>query len=97
MQRIVQAQVQRGDLEVELVSVEPSDFYGDWMTDDPTDLALRRASGAPGEQGHPQRGESLPLFHVERVGVWLPGVDGIRPNPTYDGLMWNVEEWRATS
>jgi hypothetical protein len=97
MQRIVQAQVQRGDLEVELVSVEPYDFYGDWMIDDPTDLALRRASGAPGERGHPGRGESLPLFHVERVGVWLPGVDGIRPNPTYDGLMWNVEEWRATS
>jgi hypothetical protein len=97
MQRIVQAQVQSGDLEVELVSVEPYDFYGDWMIDDPTDLALRRASGAPGERGHPGRGESLPLFHVERVGAWLPGVDGIRPNPTYDGLLWNVDEWRATS
>ncbi|MGH2817193.1 MAG: ABC transporter substrate-binding protein [Actinomycetota bacterium] len=97
MQRIVQTQVQSGDLEVELVSIEPSDFYGDWMIDDPTDLALRRASGAPGERGHPPRGESLPLFHVERVGAWLQGVAGIRPNPTYDGLLWNVEEWRATS
>jgi hypothetical protein len=97
MQRIIQAQVERGDLEVELVSVEPSDFYGDWMTDDPADLALRRASGAPGEVHHPARGQSLPMFQVERVGAWLPGVAGIRPNPTFDGLLWNVEEWRAAS
>jgi hypothetical protein len=82
---------------VELVSVEPSDFYGDWMIDDPADLALRRASGAPAEVHHPARRESLPLFHVERVGVWLPGIAGLRPNPTFDGLLWNVEEWRATS
>jgi ABC-type transport system substrate-binding protein len=97
MQRIIQAQVERDDLEVELVSVEPSDFYGDWMIDDPADLALRRASGAPGEVHHPARRESLPLFHVERVGAWLPGIAGLRPNPTFDGLMWNVEEWRAAS
>jgi hypothetical protein len=97
MQKIVQAQMQSGDLEVELVSVEPTDFYGDWMIEDPTDLALRRAGGAPGESGHPPRAESLPLFHVERVSAWLRGVEGIRPNPTYDGLLWNVDEWRATS
>jgi ABC-type transport system substrate-binding protein len=97
MQRIIQAQVERGDLEVELVSVEPSDFYGDWMIDDPADLALRRASGAPGEVHHPARRESLPLFHVERVGAWLPGIVGLRPNPTFDGMLWNVEEWRAAS
>jgi hypothetical protein len=97
MQRIIQAQVQSGDLEVELVSIEPSDFYGDWMIDDPSDLALRRASGAPGERGLPPTGESLPLFHVESVAAWLPGVEGIRPNPTYDGLLWNVDEWRAAS
>jgi ABC-type transport system substrate-binding protein len=95
MQRIIQAQVERPDLEVELVSVEPSDFYGDWMIDDPADLALRRASGAPGEVHHPARGESMPLFHVERVGAWLPSISGVRPNPTFDGLLWNVEEWRA--
>ena len=41
--------------------------------------------------------ESLPLFHVERVGAWLPGIAGLRPNPTFDGLLWNVEEWRAAS
>jgi hypothetical protein len=82
---------------VELVSVEPSDFYGDWMIEDPTDLALRRAGGAPGERGHPPRAESLPLFHVERVSAWLQGVEEIRPNPTFDGLLWNVDEWRVAS
>jgi hypothetical protein len=96
MQRIVQSQLESAALEVELVDIEPSDFYGDWMIEDPIDLALRRASGAPGERDHPPTWESLPLFHVERAAAWLPGIDGIEPNPTFDGLLWNVDEWRVT-
>jgi len=35
-----------------------------------------------------------PLFRVESTLVWRPGLSGPQPNPTLDGPLWNLEEWR---
>ena len=39
---------------------------------------------------------AIPLAEIESVAAWTAPVDGIAPNPTYDGLLWNVQDWLLT-
>lgn len=95
-QKVLQLQLAAAGFEVELVRVEPSMFYGRWSQDDPTDAAVRRAAGAPGLEDPPEAREdlaALPLLHVETVIAWLRHVHGPEPNPTFEGPLWNLENW----
>lgn len=96
IQRIVQQHLTRAGFEVELVRIEPSTFYGPWARDDPMDVALRRALGAPGLTDSRMDFRDLaafPLFHVDSELAWQPHVYGLLPNPTLEGPLWNVHEW----
>jgi hypothetical protein len=35
----------------------------------------------------------VPLFRVETVMAWLPGIDGPAPTASPDGPLWNLETW----
>jgi hypothetical protein len=93
VQRLIQVQLEQAGMTAELVSVEPDRFYGEWAVTDPFDVAVRRALGAPGDRSDRVEGAAIPLANVESVAAWTAPVVGIAPNPTYDGLLWNVQDW----
>lgn len=96
IQGIVQAELAPTGVEVQLVTVDASTFYGRWRRAYPADAAVRRSSGGPGvadERRPPRRLDAFPLFHVESVVAWRPGVHGPAPNPTFEGPLWNLEQW----
>jgi len=39
---------------------------------------------------------TLPLYQTPAVVAWAKNVHGIRPNPTFQGLTWNVETWTVS-
>ncbi|HVF53242.1 MAG TPA: ABC transporter substrate-binding protein [Actinomycetota bacterium] len=83
-------------VELELLTVEAARFYGGWQRDAPADVLVVRASGAPklgGAGAAFRRASILPLAHVETVLAWTGDVAGLAANPTFDGPLWNVEEW----
>jgi ABC-type transport system substrate-binding protein len=62
-------------------------------------LAAEAAGGGPGvlEAAQARLAELapvLPLFQPEVTMAWRDGVRGIHANPTADGPLWNVAEWR---
>lgn len=86
-------QVQLDDLgQLDLVATDLETFYGTWMSDAPVDLVLARAVGGPG-LGRPSDPAAIPLFQVATHLVWRPGIEGLQPNPTFEGPLWNVESW----
>jgi hypothetical protein len=88
IQRALQFRFDEANVTVDLVETDAKTFYGPWRTDSPADAALVRSSGAPG-----QSLEAFPLFEVATYLVWRSGVTGLMVNPTFDGPLWNVEEW----
>ncbi len=59
-----------------------------------------RASGAPGlRDGRSalRAFEALPLAQVETIVAWNEGLEGVRANPTFEGPLWNAEDWFVTS
>lgn len=95
IQRLAQVQLDSNGFDVELINVDARTFYGDWTIEDPVDAALRRLGGAPGfVTGSGMRSLAvLPLFQVESVMAWGPGVGGIQVNPTIDGPFAHAQEW----
>jgi ABC-type transport system substrate-binding protein len=96
VQRLIQVQLEDAGITAELVTVEPDRFYGEWAATDPFDIAVRRAGGAPDDRSARSDRFAIPVAEVESVGAWNPPVTGIAPNPTYDGLLWNVQDWFLT-
>ncbi|MGH2806318.1 MAG: ABC transporter substrate-binding protein [Actinomycetota bacterium] len=90
MQRAMQLQFKRARITAELVTLDPKTFYGSWARDDPSEIALRRSS--PGPSGR-ARFDAVPLFRVETVIAWLPGLTGPAPTASPDGPLWNLEAW----
>ena len=39
---------------------------------------------------------TVPLYQAPAVVAWADNVHGVRPNPTYQGLTWNVETWTVS-
>lgn len=99
LQRLAQVQLDSSGFDVELVNVDARRFYGDWALDDPVDSALRRVSGAPGEDrgDDPRSLDRLPLFHVETVMAWGPGLAGVEVNPTIEGPLADAHGWFLTA
>jgi ABC-type transport system substrate-binding protein len=95
IQRLAQVQLDSNGWDVELINVDARRFYGEWAVEDPVDAALRRAAGAPGaESASGVRSlATLPLFHVETVMAWGPGLSGIQVNPTLEGPLAHAHEW----
>jgi ABC-type transport system substrate-binding protein len=95
VQRAVYTQLTRAHLDAETVSVDAETFYGLWAHDNPADLAIVRAAGAPRLRpgAVPGGRAALPLFHLESYVAWRRGVHGITPNPTLEGPLWNAEDW----
>lgn len=94
-QRMLQVQLDSAGFDVELINVDAKRFYGEWNRSSPLDLALTRRGGAPGVSGGSARGalEELPLFHVETVVAWTPGISGVEVNASIEGPLWNAEGW----
>jgi hypothetical protein len=95
LQRLAQVQLDSSGFDVELLNVDARRFYGDWPLDDPVDAALRRLSGAPGgvRGDDPRSIHQLPLFHVETVMAWGPGLAGVRVDPTIEGPLAHAHDW----
>lgn len=96
IQRALQLQLLRADVESDLVTTDAARFYGSWEQRDPMEVAIRRAAGAPGLEDRPGSGPHLnafPLFHVETVLSWNDDIHGLVPNPTFEGPLWNAEQW----
>jgi hypothetical protein len=97
--RAVYAQLDAADVVVEAAPIDPFIFYGEWLRADPSDVSIRRASGAPGlgvPPDDPAGLDHVPLFQVRTYVVWRPEVEGPRSNPTLDGPLWNAREWSST-
>jgi hypothetical protein len=90
MQRAMQLQLERQGITAELVTLDPQTFYGRWRLDDPSDIALRR-SVLPLVLEDDL--DVVPLFRVETVMAWGPGLDGPAPTSSPDGPLWNLETW----
>jgi hypothetical protein len=91
VQRALLEQLSRAGFDVDLLGVDPLVLLrGDrWTT-------VVRVAGAPGAGDPPgvaRRPSALPLFHVATVLAWHEGVHGLEVNPTFDGPLWNAEEW----
>jgi hypothetical protein len=92
--RAVYAQLDDAGLVVEAAPIDPFVFYGPWLQNDPSDVAIRRSGGSPGGPA-PIPGERVrhTLFEVATFVLWGDGIAGPQPNPTYEGPLWNLEQW----
>jgi hypothetical protein len=91
VQRALFERLSRAGFDVEVLGVESLVLLRSdrWAT-------VTRVAGAPGLEDPPgvvRRPPALPLFHVSTVVAWRPGIHGLVPNPTFDGPLWNAEEW----
>jgi peptide/nickel transport system substrate-binding protein len=39
---------------------------------------------------------TIPLYQSPSVAAWTDDVHGVHPNPTFQGLTWNVESWTVS-
>jgi hypothetical protein len=95
-QRGVEIDLAHAKIGVDLITGPYSDFYGRWRHAPPYDVALVRSAGAPGLRDRMRDAANLtalPLAHVRTYVAWNPGVEGLEANPTFDGPLWNMEEW----
>ncbi len=93
IQKILQRQLE-GDVQSELVTIDPATFYGPWKSSSPLDVALRRET-VPGfnEPPLPRGRRQFSMFWVESFLAWNEGVVGLQPNGGLDGPLWNAEVW----
>lgn len=100
VQRAVRVQLEQAGFSVELVTADAATFYGAWSREDPMDIAIRRASGAPGSTDRLaalRDSLAVPFVQVETFVAWGDGLTGPEANPTLDGPLWNLERWRLAS
>ncbi|MFN2488344.1 MAG: ABC transporter substrate-binding protein [Actinomycetota bacterium] len=93
IQRAVFRQLEAAGLESDLVGIEPEVFYGRWGSTSPTHVELRRSTGGPPYLPSPPARAAFPLFRVRSFIASSPRLHGARPNPTFEGPLWNVERW----
>lgn len=96
LERAIQIQLAERDLDVDLIVGQAADFYGPWRDASPADVSLIRSAGAPGVRDRPREAReltALPLAHVRTYLAWKAGMNGLRVNPTFDGPLWNMQEW----
>lgn len=100
VQRALRLELEDARYSVELVSADAATFYGPWSRGDPMDIAIRRASGAPGLTDDPaalRASMAVPFAQVETFVAWGEGLTGPQANPTLDGPLWNLQRWRLAS
>jgi Bacterial extracellular solute-binding proteins, family 5 Middle len=98
LQEALYRQLETAGIAAELTSIDGSEYYGGWLEQEAVDIALRRRAGAPGKsQGREafRDFDALPFAHVDSVVAWRPGLEGLRPNPTFEGPLWNLERWHV--
>jgi hypothetical protein len=96
IEEVAQIDLRSRGIHADLVTVEPSTFYGPWSVHQPTEVAIRRAVGAPGlvdDLATVRLEEAFPLFEVVSTLAWRDGVHGLEVNPTVEGPLWNVQNW----
>lgn len=95
IQRLAQVQLDSNGWDVELFNVDARRFYGEWEVEDPVDAALRRVADAPGSDSGSglQSLATLPLFQVQTVMAWGPGLSGVQVNPTLESPLAHAHEW----
>lgn len=96
VQRALFRQLETQGFEIELLGIEPRAFEGRRQVSAPTVVFIRRRTGAPGLADAPKAVrtlDALPLFHVESMVAHTGRLRGLRPNPTFEGALWNVERW----
>lgn len=94
--RALYAELRHRGIEADVVSIDPATFYGAWKLSSPTDVSLRRWVGAPrrAPPGVAGKLSAYPLFRVPSFVAWRASeVSDLRPNPTLDGPLWNMQEW----
>jgi hypothetical protein len=97
-QKAIQLQWRAAGIESELVTAEMRTFYGEWRADAPTEASLVRSLGRPGsvppgEAAALADADPVPMFNVETMATWRSGVEGVAPNPTIEGPLWDMQEW----
>jgi hypothetical protein len=98
LQEALYRQLETAGIAAELTSIEGSEYYGGWLEQEAVDVSLRRRAGAPGKSTGRESFrdfDALPFAQVDSVVVWRPGLEGLRPNPTFEGPLWNVERWHV--
>ncbi len=96
LQRALQLQLLDREVALDLIDIDVATFYGPWRDSNPASVSLMRVAGGPlGEAGEPglDPAEVLPLFQVFSYLVWQEGVEGMRVNGTFEGPLWNAQEW----
>ena len=94
MQRALQIQLGRDDIDAELLVVPADRLYGRWRETSPAHAALLRVAGAPGAVDPKTPWFAVPLVHIETLVAWRDGeVFGLAVNPSLEGPLWNAESW----
>jgi Bacterial extracellular solute-binding proteins, family 5 Middle len=96
LQRAIFERLHRAGLEVDSVPIDPSELH----PPSPSSATIVRRSGSPGltdRRDALKEFDSLPLAQVETVVAWNKEVGGLRANPTFEGPLWNAEDWFVTS
>lgn len=98
MQRAVQLQAESGGVEMQLAQIEAARLYGSWQRQAPVEALLMRSLGAPYLSTEPpSAGPKVPMFRVATCLAWGEGIEGVQVNPTVEGPLWNVEDWRRAA
>jgi ABC-type transport system substrate-binding protein len=95
IQRMMQAQLRRRGLDLELAVAEADAFYGGG-DGNPGGVAIKRVAGVPGTpngRASVRTLDQFPLFHVETVLARDPRLRNVVINPTIEGPLWNAERW----
>jgi hypothetical protein len=96
VQEALYEQLTDAGLSVELLAIEGSELYGPFTRTETVDVVVRRAAGSPfshGGRGAYRVFDALPVAEVSSWLAWLPRLRGPEPNPTFEGPLWNLEEW----
>jgi ABC-type transport system substrate-binding protein len=99
MQEVVQLQLEDAGGSAELVTGDTRTFYGEWRSSSPTDLSILRMFGSQAaslgtEQQVLFSTQGMPLFQVETFVAWQEDiVQGLVPNPSIEGPLWNMQSW----
>jgi hypothetical protein len=94
IQRVVDARLDERGVDFDLVRILPSDLYGG--TAPVAGVEILRVAGGPGARSSRAARQTLnryPLFQVETVMAWRPGLHGIEVNPTLEGPLHGIEGW----
>ena len=95
IQRMMQAQLGRRGLDIELAVASADAVYGGGEGD-PGGVAIKRVVGVPGtpnRRASLRRLDQVPLFQVETVIARDPRLRNVVINPTIEGPLWNAERW----